>query len=81
MLRTIALTMLALVLAAVLALAAYVASRQHLRFDVPYPPIAASTDPAVIERGRYIVRNVSHCRAATAIRHSTRRSSVGSRSR
>ncbi|HEY6867466.1 MAG TPA: c-type cytochrome [Candidatus Eisenbacteria bacterium] len=59
--RTITLTVLALVLAVVLALAVVVASRQHLRFDVPYPPVAASTDPAVIERGRYVVRDVANC--------------------
>ena len=61
MLRTITLTVLALVLAVVLALAVVVASRQHLRFDVPYPPVAGSTDAAVIERGRYVVRDLANC--------------------
>jgi mono/diheme cytochrome c family protein len=29
--------------------------------DTPMPPITASTDPAVIERGRYLVRGPAHC--------------------
>lgn len=29
--------------------------------DTPTPAIAASTDPAVIERGRYLFNAVSHC--------------------
>ncbi|HYV97347.1 MAG TPA: c-type cytochrome [Gemmatimonadaceae bacterium] len=39
----------------------FVAFRQHLRFDAPYPPVTASKDSAVIERGRYIVRNAAPC--------------------
>ena len=42
--------------------AVFVASRQHLRFDAtPYPSVTASTDPAIIERGRYIVRDAAPC--------------------
>ena len=41
--------------------AIYVASRQHLTFDVPYPPVNASTDTAVVARGRYVVRVVAEC--------------------
>ena len=42
--------------------AVFVAARQNLRFDdTPYPDVAASTDPAVVERGRYIVRVVAPC--------------------
>jgi len=41
----------------------YVGSRQHLTFDAPYPKVVASTDPAVIERGRYIVRVAAPCAA------------------
>ena len=55
---------LALFLAvAVAALAIYVASRQHLRFNAPEPPIAASADTAVIARGHYVVRVVGNCAA------------------
>ena len=40
----------------------FVSSRQNLRFDdTPYPDVAASTDSAVIARGRYIVRDVAPC--------------------
>jgi mono/diheme cytochrome c family protein len=42
--------------------AVFVSARQNLRFDdTPYPDVAASTDSAVVERGRYIVRNVAPC--------------------
>jgi mono/diheme cytochrome c family protein len=48
----------------VAAITLYVATRQNLRFnDTPYPEIAASTDSAVIERGRYMVRDVMVCTA------------------
>jgi mono/diheme cytochrome c family protein len=43
--------------------AVFVASRQNLKFDPPYPDVAASTDSAVIERGRYIVRALAPCAA------------------
>jgi cytochrome c553 len=43
--------------------AVVVASRQHLQFDAPYPEVAASTDSAVVERGRYIVRELAPCTA------------------
>ena len=45
----------------VAALAVFVASRQHLTFDAPYPKVVASTDSAVIARGHYIVRVVAPC--------------------
>lgn len=41
--------------------AVYVASRQHLKFDVPLPAVAASSDSAVVERGRYVVRHLASC--------------------
>ena len=41
---------------------AFVASRQNLHFDTtPYPNVTASTDSAIVERGRYIVRDVAPC--------------------
>lgn len=51
----------AVLAAAVVAFALYVASRQHLRFDVASPAIAASTDSSTIARGRYLVRHLAHC--------------------
>ena len=61
MLRRILAASLALVVIAVAGLAVFVAARQNLTFDAPYPPISASTDSATIERGRYLVRNVVNC--------------------
>jgi mono/diheme cytochrome c family protein len=43
------------------ALALAVVIRQNRTFDRPYPEIAASTDPAVIARGRYLVMGPAHC--------------------
>ena len=41
--------------------AVFVASRQNLTFDAPYPEVTASTDSAIVERGRYLVRDVAPC--------------------
>lgn len=41
--------------------AVFIALRQNLTFDTPYPDVTASTDSAVVERGRYIVREVAPC--------------------
>src|SRR5688500_8806114 len=51
------------VLAAVLvgAALAYVTSADPRHDDVPEPAIRASADPAVIERGAYLVYAVAHC--------------------
>jgi len=35
--------------------------RQDLKFEAPYPNISASTDSAVIERGRHLVFSQAHC--------------------
>ena len=45
----------------ILGFALFVAMRQNLRFQAPYPTIAASTDSAVVERGRYVVRELANC--------------------
>jgi mono/diheme cytochrome c family protein len=37
------------------------ASGERSRFEAPLPDIHASHDPAVIERGRYLVRGAAHC--------------------
>lgn len=39
----------------------FVAAPQHLTFDAPFPPVFASTDSAVIERGHYLVRTLAPC--------------------
>ncbi len=36
-------------------------SRQHLKYDAPYPGIKASGDSAVIARGRHLVTGPAHC--------------------
>lgn len=57
----IALALAVVLVVAVAALAVFVASRQNLRFDAPEPAVVASSDPAVIARGHYIVRDVAVC--------------------
>lgn len=62
MMRKVLVTVGIILVVAVAGGAAFVASRQHLRFDATrYPHVSASTDSAVIERGRYIVRAVAPC--------------------
>jgi mono/diheme cytochrome c family protein len=41
--------------------AVFVAGRQHLTFDAPYPEVAASSEASVLERGRYVVRDLAGC--------------------
>ena len=38
-----------------------IASRQNLHYDAPYPNIHASTDSAVIARGKHLVYSSAHC--------------------
>lgn len=61
MMRRVLLIVGGVVLVIVVAGAGFVASRQHLRFDAPYPSVVASADPDIVERGRYIVRDVAPC--------------------
>lgn len=61
MLRKILLSLVALVATVVAGFAIFVAGRQNLTYDPPAPAIAASTDTAVIARGRYVVRTLANC--------------------
>lgn len=61
MIRRILLGLVILIAVLVAGLSVFVAMRQNLRFDAPYPPVQASTDSAVVERGRYIVRDLAVC--------------------
>ena len=61
MIRKILLVLLGLVVLVIVACVAFVASRQNLKFNPPYPAVAASTDSAVIARGHYVVRNIANC--------------------
>lgn len=45
----------------IVALSVTTAARQHLKYDAPYPDIKASTDTAVINRGRHLVYSSAHC--------------------
>lgn len=45
----------------VLAFVVAVFARQHRTFDAPLPAIHASTDSAVVARGRYLVYGPAHC--------------------
>lgn len=59
--RKILLSLVVLFAVVVGGFAVYVASRQNLKFDAPFPAIAASSDSAVVARGRYLVREVANC--------------------
>lgn len=61
LIRLLFATLAATLLITLVGFAIFVASRQHLTFDAPAPPVAASSDSAVVARGRYIVRNVAAC--------------------
>ena len=50
-----------LLLLVVAGVAVYVASRQNLKFTAAFPAVAASTDTAVVARGRYVVRTLAGC--------------------
>lgn len=61
MAKKILVTLAAILGIALAALAVIVATRQHLKFDAPYPDVTASADTTVIERGRYVVRDLANC--------------------
>lgn len=54
------------VLFLVLVLLIVILVRQNRTFEAPEPALAASNDPAVIERGRYLVFGPAHCAACHA---------------
>jgi len=45
----------------IVAVTAVTAMRQNIKYDAPYPEIKASTDTAVIQRGKYLVNGAAHC--------------------
>jgi mono/diheme cytochrome c family protein len=59
--RTLVLGLFLAVVLAIAGFVGYVASRQDLKFEGPYPEVAAATDSVVVERGRYLVRDVVQC--------------------
>ena len=61
MVRKILLGIVLVVVLFVAGFGVFVASRQNLKFVAPDIAVAASTDSAVIERGHYVVRNITNC--------------------
>jgi mono/diheme cytochrome c family protein len=61
MIRKLLFVVLIVIVMIVAAGAIYVAARQNLSFDAPYPEVAASTDSVVVARGRYLVRDLVNC--------------------
>jgi len=60
--KKIFLGILAVLIVAILAFVLYVQNAWKNRvFDAPYPDIKASTDSALIERGRYLAYGPAHC--------------------
>lgn len=50
------------ILVAIAGFVSYVSLGYHKKFnDTPYPDVKASTDPAVIARGKYLVYGPAHC--------------------
>jgi len=50
-----------LLLTLIVAITVVVASRQNLKYDAPYPDLKASTDSAVIAKGKHLVTGAAHC--------------------
>ncbi|MDP4264265.1 MAG: cytochrome C [Bacteroidota bacterium] len=50
-----------LLLVLIAAISVTTAARQNLKYNAPYPDIKASTDTAVINRGRHLVYSSAHC--------------------
>lgn len=44
-------------------IAGITASRQHVKYEAPYPGIHASKDTAVIAKGKHLVYSIAHCNA------------------
>ncbi len=42
-------------------IAGITASRQHVKYEAPYPDIHASKDTAVIAKGKHLVYSIAHC--------------------
>ena len=61
--RKVLIVLGSLLLIVVVGGAVFVGARQNLKFDSPYPKVAATTDSAVVERGRYVVRVLAPCAA------------------
>lgn len=61
MLKKILLWVLGTLISVVLVIVVYAQITWDKKYDVPYPALHASTDSAVIARGRYLVYGPAHC--------------------
>jgi mono/diheme cytochrome c family protein len=59
--RKILIGLVLIVFAVVAGASIFVASRQNLKFNPPYPEVTASTDTSVIARGHYVVHTLANC--------------------
>ena len=50
-----------IILFLIVGVTATTALRQHMTYDAPYPAIKASTDTAIIAKGRHIILGPGHC--------------------
>src|SRR3954470_11307394 len=50
-----------IILSLVIGITIIAASRQNVKYTAPYPPIKASENMAVIERGKHLVFSIAHC--------------------
>ena len=60
-LRVIALSVLGILALGVTGIVGFVQLRWDRSYEAPMPEIHASTDPAVVEQGRYLVMGPAHC--------------------
>jgi len=58
-----------ILLVLIAAVAGTVMARQNLTYEAPYPDIAASTDTAVIARGKHLVFSSAHCINCHSVRN------------
>jgi hypothetical protein len=49
-----------IILAIAAGIAIVTATSQHKKYTAPYPPIKASTDIKVIQRGKHLVFDIAH---------------------
>ncbi len=61
MLKKIIFGIIGLLVLVVLGVVAYVQLNWDKTYDIPYPNLQVSTDPEVIERGKYLVHGPAHC--------------------
>ena len=56
-----------ILLSVIVLLVVVILLRQDMTYDAPYPSVSASTDSAVIARGKYLVYGPAHCADAISI--------------